>query len=112
MEHQITERGNNSENLMPFRQQAGMVARNKEMAAVQLDQSSTELHELETIIKQKQDLLQDTVGEVVLRGDELKQYVNTLRTKSSVYKQRRAELAAIKVIYKNYINNTNPYCVL
>lgn len=81
---------------MPFRQQAATVARNKEMAAEQLDQSTKELRDIEQQIRQKQDLLQETVGGVILRGEELKQYVNMLRAKSSVYKQQRSELAALK----------------
>lgn len=97
VERQLIERGNQSENLMPFRQQAATVARNKEMAAEQLDQCTKELREIEIQIKQKQELLQETVGGVILRGDELKEYVNMLRAKSSVYKQQRAELAALKV---------------
>ncbi|KAG5670736.1 hypothetical protein PVAND_000978 [Polypedilum vanderplanki] len=82
--------------LGPFRQQAMLIARNKDAAAEQLDQLTKELKEVEYQLKDKQQKLQETVGEVLLRGDDLKQFVNTLRAKSNVYKQQRSELAAIK----------------
>ena len=36
--------------------------------------------------------LREFSGEEVLRGDEFKRYINNLRTKSSIYKMKRAEL--------------------
>ncbi|KAG4079952.1 hypothetical protein HA402_006264 [Bradysia odoriphaga] len=96
LESQLTDRGNQSDNLLPFRQQAATVARNKDMCAEQLDQVTKELRDVENQIRQKQEVLNGIVGGTILRGEELKQYVNMLRTKSSVYKQKRAELAAVK----------------
>lgn len=37
------------------------------------------------------------LGDTVLRGEELKKYVNSLRTKSTVYKRQRANLSTFKV---------------
>ncbi|XP_053682142.1 intraflagellar transport protein 81 homolog [Sabethes cyaneus] len=85
-----------NDTLGPFRQQAAMVARNKETAAEQLDQTTKELREIDKQLQDKQRKLQETIGEVILRGEELKQFVNTLRAKSNVYKQQRAELASVK----------------
>lgn len=96
VETRMSERDTQNDSLAPFRQQAGMVARNKEMAAEQLDQATKELREVTETLENKQQQLQETVGDVILRGDDLKHYVNTLRAKSSVYKQQRAELAALK----------------
>lgn len=96
VETRMSERDTQNDSLAPFRQQAGMVARNKEMAAEQLDQATKELREVTEALENKQQHLQETVGDVILRGDDLKHYVNTLRAKSSVYKQQRAELAALK----------------
>lgn len=87
---------NDALGLGPFRQQASLIARNKEAAAEQLDRLTRELNEIESQLKDKQQRLQETVGEVVLRGDELKQFVNTLKAKSNIYKQQRSELAAVK----------------
>lgn len=86
-----------NDNLITFRQQANSVSRNKDAAAEQLNQLTKELRDIEAVLRDKQMELQDTIGEVVLRGEDLKQYVNTLRAKSSVYKQKRAELASLKV---------------
>lgn len=82
--------------LGPFRQQASLIARNKETAAEQLGQLTKELNDVESQLKEKQQKLQETVGEVILRGDDLKQFVNTLRAKSNIYKQQRGEIAAVK----------------
>lgn len=87
---------NDALGLGPFRQQAALIARNKEAAAEQLDHLTVELNEVDTQLKDKQQRLQETVGEIVLRGDELKQFVNTLKAKSNIYKQQRSELASIK----------------
>jgi DNA repair exonuclease SbcCD ATPase subunit len=87
---------NDTLGLGPFRQQAALIARNKETAAEQLDQITKELNDVENQLKDKQQKLQETVGEIVLRGEDLKQFVNTLRAKSNVYKQQRAELASVK----------------
>ncbi|XP_058060644.1 intraflagellar transport protein 81 homolog [Anopheles bellator] len=96
VEARMTEYSTQADSLGPFRQQAAMVARNKEAAAELLDQTTKELHEVEERLQERQRKLQDTVGEVILRGEELKQFVSTLRAKSNVYKQQRAELAAVK----------------
>lgn len=82
---------------MPFRQQAATVIRIKETAAEQLDDLTKSIREIESNIARKQSDLQQRVGETYLRGDDLKQYVNMLKAKSSVYKKQRAELAALEV---------------
>lgn len=86
-----------NDTLITFRQQANSVERNKDAAAEHLNQLTKELRDTEAVLRDRTMELQETIGEVVLRGEELKQYVNTLRAKSSVYKQKRAELAALKV---------------
>uniref|UniRef100_A0A182PEH9 IFT81 calponin homology domain-containing protein n=1 Tax=Anopheles epiroticus TaxID=199890 RepID=A0A182PEH9_9DIPT len=96
VEARMADHSTQNDTLGPFRQQAAMVARNKEAAAEQLDQMTKELREVERQLQEKQRQLQETVGEVILRGEDLKQFVNTLRAKSNVYKQQRAELAAVK----------------
>lgn len=96
VEARMADYNTQNDTLGPFRQQAGMVARNKEAAAEQLDQMTKEVREIDKQLQDKQRKLQETVGEVILRGEELKQFVNTLRAKSNVYKQQRAELASVK----------------
>lgn len=96
VETKMNERGGQNDTLGPFRQQAAIVSRKKEQAAEALDQASIELREIEAQLQENQSKLQSTVGEVILRGDDLKQFVNTLRAKSNVYKEQRAKLAAIR----------------
>lgn len=88
-----------SDNLMPFRQQAATVIRIKETSAEQLDELTKSIREVESTIARKQSELKERVGETYLRGDDLKQYVNMLKAKSSVYKKQRAELSALEVSF-------------
>lgn len=94
VEAKMNERGQSA--LAPFRQQASLIARNKESAAEQLDLLTKELKDVDYQLKEKQQKLHETVGELILRGDDLKSFVNTLRAKSNVYKQQRAELAGVR----------------
>lgn len=94
-ESRTTER--DADNLLPFRQQAATVIRMKDTAAEQLDELTKAIREIDTTISRKQSSLQQIVGETYLRGDELKQYVNMLKAKSSVYKKQRAELSELEV---------------
>lgn len=94
-ESRIVER--DADNLLPFRQQAATVSRIKDTAAEQLDDLTKSIRELDAIIARKQTQLQQRIGETYLRGDDLKQYVNMLKAKSSVYKKQRAELSALEV---------------
>lgn len=82
---------------MPFRQQAATVIRIKGTAAEQLDDLTKSIRETDSTIARKQAELQQRVGENYLRGDDLKQYINMLKAKSSVYKKQRAELSALEV---------------
>lgn len=82
---------------MPFRQQAATVIRIKETSAEQLNELTKSIREVDATIARKQNELKQRVGETYLRGDDLKQYVNMLKAKSSVYKKQRAELSALEV---------------
>lgn len=94
-ESRVIER--DTDNLLPFRQQAATVNRIKDTAAEQLDDLTKSIRELDANIARKQTVLQQRIGETYLRGDDLKQYVNMLKAKSSVYKKQRAELSALEV---------------
>ena len=47
-------------------------------------------------MNEKKSLVKSFSGETVLRGDDFKRYVNSLRGKSNTYKKRRAEISDIK----------------
>lgn len=95
VESRVVER--DADNLLPFRQQAATVMRIKDTAAEQLDDLTKSIRELDANVARKQAVLQQRIGETYLRGDDLKQYVNMLKAKSSVYKKQRAELSALEV---------------
>ena len=49
--------------------------------------------------KEKRSQVESFAGETILRGEEFKKYVNSLREKSNIYKQRRTELSDLKAEY-------------
>lgn len=65
IESRMAERGTQNDMLGPFRQQASMVARNKDMAVEQLDQVTRELREIETILQQKQQQVEKILQPVI-----------------------------------------------
>lgn len=97
-----------ADNLLPFRQQAATVMRIKDTAAEQLDDLTKSIREIESNIARKQAILQQRVGETYLRGNDLKEYVNMLKAKSSVYKKQRAELSALEVSFHYAFLYTSP----
>lgn len=105
VEVKMNDKSQQNDTLGPFRQQAMVIARNKEIVAEQLDQLTKELSDVEAQLREKQVKLEEIGGDILLRGDDLKQFVNTLRAKSNIYKQQRAELASIKA-EANDLNET------
>ncbi|XP_043924583.1 intraflagellar transport protein 81 homolog [Protopterus annectens] len=79
-----------------FRQQASIVSRKKEAKAKELQDAKEELLNIERDLMQKANQAQDIDGTGMLKGDEFKRYVNKLRTKSTVYKKKRQEIAELR----------------
>ena len=48
---------------------------------------------------EKRQQVQSFAGETVLRGEEFKRYVNSLRGKSNAYKKKRAEMSDLRAEY-------------
>jgi intraflagellar transport protein 81 len=58
------------------------------------------IHNLHDIFfQEKRNELQSFAGETVLRGDDFKRYVASLRGKSNDYKKKRAELSDLRSEY-------------
>jgi intraflagellar transport protein 81 len=53
----------------------------------------------ENDLQEKRNELQSFSGDVVLRGDDFKRYVASLRGKSNSYKKKRAELSDLRSEY-------------
>jgi len=79
-----------------FRQQAAIIARKKETTAERLHDTRSSLAAAEEEIREKKQHVNSFAGETVLKGDDFKRYVNALRTKSTVYKEKRAELSELR----------------
>ncbi|CAH2086587.1 unnamed protein product [Euphydryas editha] len=83
--------------LAPFRQQAAVIRRNKEASAARVHELTASLKEHEATLADLRSQVKQLLGDMVLRGEELKKYVNALRTKSNLYKRQRANLSSFKV---------------
>ncbi|XP_022702522.1 intraflagellar transport protein 81 homolog isoform X1 [Varroa jacobsoni] len=80
-----------------FRQQAAIVSRKKEAAAEQMETLANQLAQLQGELedkRQKSAVYADT--HAVVRGEEFKQYVTKLRSKTNSYKQLKQELEDLR----------------
>lgn len=80
----------------PFRQQASIIAKKKENKAENLNDLKNVLANLEEELEEKLNKLKELAGDTVLKGEEFKKYVDRLKGRTVVYKQKRAELLALK----------------
>ncbi|XP_049867064.1 intraflagellar transport protein 81 homolog [Pectinophora gossypiella] len=97
VQRKLAAAGPQEDKLAPFRQQASIIRRNKEASAARVHELAATLKEHEATLADLQSQVKQLLGDTVLRGEELKKYVNTLRTKSTVYKRQRANLSTFKV---------------
>ncbi|XP_019949145.1 intraflagellar transport protein 81 homolog [Paralichthys olivaceus] len=82
-----------------FRQQASIIIRRKESKAEELQEAREELAAAERELRQRGSQAQVSEGEEVIRGDELKRLVVKLRSKGTVFKKKRQEIAELKAEY-------------
>uniref|UniRef100_A0A3Q3X3K2 Intraflagellar transport protein 81 homolog n=1 Tax=Mola mola TaxID=94237 RepID=A0A3Q3X3K2_MOLML len=82
-----------------YRQQASIIIRRKESKAEELQEAREELASAERELRQRSSQTQDTNGEKIIRVDEMKRLVGKLRSKGTVYKKRRQEIAELKAEY-------------
>uniref|UniRef100_A0AAQ6IMC3 Intraflagellar transport protein 81 homolog n=1 Tax=Anabas testudineus TaxID=64144 RepID=A0AAQ6IMC3_ANATE len=82
-----------------YRQQASIIVRRKESKAEELQEVREELAAAERELRQRSSQAQGSDGEVVIRGDELKRLVVKLRSKGTMYKKKRQEIAELKAEY-------------
>ncbi|XP_054852959.1 intraflagellar transport protein 81 homolog isoform X1 [Eublepharis macularius] len=82
-----------------YRQQASIISRKKAAKAEELQAAKEEMSSLERQMLQKSNQAQGMNGMEVLKGDEFKRYVNKLRSKNTVYKKKRLEIAEITAEY-------------
>ncbi|NXH10950.1 IFT81 protein, partial [Bucco capensis] len=82
-----------------YRQQASLFARKKEAKAEELQAAKEEMSSAEREMLQKTSQAHELEGADVLKGDEIKHYVNKLRSKNTHYKKKRLEIARITADY-------------
>ncbi|XP_007433333.1 intraflagellar transport protein 81 homolog isoform X1 [Python bivittatus] len=82
-----------------YRQQASIISRKKTAKAEELQTAKEEITNLERQMMQKSSQARELNGAEVLKGDEFKRYVNKLRSKNTLYKKKRLEIAEITAEY-------------
>ncbi|XP_066465999.1 intraflagellar transport protein 81 homolog [Tiliqua scincoides] len=82
-----------------YRQQASIISRKKAAKAEELQAAKEEMSTLERQMLQKSTQARELNGTEVLKGDEFKRYVNKLRSKNTLYKKKRLEIAEITAEY-------------
>ncbi|KAM9360323.1 intraflagellar transport protein 81 homolog [Symphorus nematophorus] len=82
-----------------YRQQASIIIRRKESKAEELQEAREELAAAERELRQRNSQAQASDGEEVIRDDEVKRLVAKLRSKGTVYKRKRQEIAELKAEY-------------
>lgn len=80
----------------PFRQQAAAVGNMKRNALERLEKIESSLEELQSRLKEKQDHSKALLESSIPRAEELKKYINRLKTKGTLYKRCKAEIASLK----------------
>lgn len=85
-----------SDKMEPFRQQAAAVGNMKRNALERLEKIESSLEELQLGLREKQDYSQTLQDTLAPKAEELKRYVSRLKTKGTVYKRCKAEVAGLK----------------
>lgn len=80
----------------PFRQQAAAVGNIKRNALERLEKIERTLEELQLRLQEKQDYSKTLLETSIPRAEELQKYINRLKTKSTVYKRCKMEIAGLK----------------
>nr|XP_033337740.1 intraflagellar transport protein 81 homolog [Megalopta genalis] len=83
----------NIDKMEPFRQQAAAVANIKRNALERLEKTDDSLQELQLKLEEKRELSRLMIEDAAPKGEELKQYINRLKTRSTLYKHCKGEVA-------------------
>ena len=82
----------NIDKIEPFRQQAAAVANIKRNVLEKLEKTTGSLEELQEKLQEKCELSKMAVEDVIPKGEELKKYINRLKTRGTLYKHCKSEL--------------------
>jgi len=87
---------NDIDKMRPFRQQAAAVGNMKRNALERLEKIESSLEELQSRLKEKQVRSKTLLEMSIPKAEELKKYITRLKTKSTLYKRCKAEIAGLK----------------
>ncbi|KAL6266988.1 hypothetical protein P5V15_000071 [Pogonomyrmex californicus] len=87
---------NDIDKMGPFRQQAAAVGNMKRNALERLEKIEGSLEELQSRLKEKHDHSKMLMETLIPRAEELKKYINRLKTRGTVYKRCKTEIAGLK----------------
>ncbi|XP_036142642.1 intraflagellar transport protein 81 homolog isoform X2 [Monomorium pharaonis] len=87
---------NDIDKMGPFRQQVAAIGNMKRNALERLEKIESYLQELQSRLKEKQDHSKALVETSIPRAEELKKYINRLKTKSALYKRCKTEITGLK----------------
>ncbi|KAK3094389.1 hypothetical protein FSP39_001105 [Pinctada imbricata] len=79
-----------------FKQQAAIISHKKEAALTTFREIRETYNRMQQDIEQKRDMAKEAGGGEVLKGEDFKRYVNKLRSKSTIYKKKRQEIAELR----------------
>ncbi|XP_069105336.1 intraflagellar transport protein 81 homolog isoform X1 [Argopecten irradians] len=82
-----------------FKQQAAIIAHKKEAAMTLYREIREEYNHTTQELDQKREVVKESGGGEVLKGEDFKRYVNKLRSKSTIYKKKRQEIAELRAEY-------------
>ncbi len=102
MENRFNSSNNANDKTILYRQQAAIIARKKDTVAEKFSMLKSQLQEVYSKLQSKQSKLEEIVGDsgIILKDNEkFQEYVNKLRTRSSIYKRCRTDLAVLKSEY-------------
>ncbi|XP_025073789.1 intraflagellar transport protein 81 homolog [Pogonomyrmex barbatus] len=87
---------NDIDKMGPFRQQAAAVGNMKRNALERLEKIEGSLEELQSRLKEKHNHSKMLMETLIPRAEELKKYINRLKTRGTVYKRCKTEIAGLK----------------
>ncbi|XP_076684112.1 intraflagellar transport protein 81 homolog [Andrena cerasifolii] len=82
----------NIDKMEPFRQQAAAVANIKRNVLERLEKTENSLQELQAKLGEKRELSRFVVEDTAPKGEEMKKYINRLKTRSTLYKHCKGEM--------------------
>lgn len=104
---------NNIDKIEPFRQQAAAVANIKRNVLEKLEKTVNSLQELRIKLEEKRELSKLIVEDIIPKGEDLKKYINRLKTRGTLYKHCKSELtwfnAENSILYRTAAILENQY---